>query len=137
MAGEVVQAKTLQERVGDRIREQIGDLLTDDDLKKLVDRALEDAFFKERRENRQYGQDILHPPQIVQRVNDLLKERVDTAVSAWLSKPENSERFQRQIDDAIAKGFIGILTGWINDKAQVGLQQFANEFASRLGIRNY
>ena len=48
MATEVAQAKTLQERVGDRIRDQIGDLMTDADLKQLVDKALHEAFFTQR-----------------------------------------------------------------------------------------
>lgn len=129
----VEPAKTLQEKVGERIREQIGDLMTDEDLKLLVDRALTDAFFKQRREVRQYGQDILHPPAVVELVRDLLKQRVDAAAARWLA--EHKDELGKHIDDAIAKGFLGMFTQWLDQQIQNPLMNFANQLRDRIGLR--
>jgi hypothetical protein len=133
MSNEVTQAKTLQERVGDRIREQIGDLMTDDDLRLLVDRALTDAFFKERRETRHYGQDIIHPPPVVELVRDLLKQRVDAAAAVWLA--EHKDELGKHIDNAIGKGFLTFFTQWLDVKMQNDLNIFGNAIRDRLGLR--
>ena len=133
MNTDIQPAKSLQERVGERIRDQIGDLLTDDDLKKLVETALHDAFFKERRESRQYGQDILHPPQIVEQVRKLLVDRVDAAVTVWLD--EHRDEFTKHLDDAIGKGLSGLLQQWLDSKVQTELFQFGDRLKASLGIR--
>ena len=129
----VTPAKTLQERVGDRIRDQIGDLMTDEDLKLLVDRALTDAFFKERREVRSYGQDILHPPPVVELVRGLLKQRVDAAAAAWLAA--HKDELGKHIDDAIGKGFVTMFTAWIDQQVQAPLITFGDQLRDRLGLR--
>jgi hypothetical protein len=42
---DVVHKPTLQEKVSARIREQIGELIEPEDLQRLVDQAMTDAFF--------------------------------------------------------------------------------------------
>lgn len=133
MNTDIQPAKSLQERVGERIRDQIGDLLTDDDLKKLVETALHEAFFQSRRESRQYGQDILHPPQIVEQVRKLLVDRVDAAVTVWLD--EHRDEFTKHLDDAIGKGLSGLLQQWLDSKVQTELFQFGDRLKASLGIR--
>lgn len=135
MSGPVATTQTLQERVGQRIREQIGNLLTEDDLKKLVETALHEAFFKERREIRQYGQDILHPPAVVEIVKGLLKERVDAAVSAWLDA--HKDEFAQHIQDQIGKGFTRMLQDWLDLKLQNSMMQLGENMKSALGVRGY
>lgn len=132
----VTQPQSLQERVGQRIREQIGDLLTDDDLKKLVETALHEAFFKERIERRQYSNDIVHPPAVVSIVKGLLQERVDAAVSAWLD--EHKDEFAQHIQDQIGQGFTRMLQSWLDAKLQNSLITFGENMKQALGVhRNY
>ncbi len=132
MNTEVTPTKTLQERVGDRIRDQIGDLMTDEDLKLLVDRALTDAFFKDRRESRQYGPDIIHPPAIVELVKGLLQARVDAACVSWLS--EHKDELGEHIDDAVGRGFMKMFQVWLDAKVQGDLFIFTNSLKQRLGL---
>lgn len=124
--------QTLQERVGARIREQIGDLLTDEDLKRLVETALHDAFFKrEVLQTDSWSRPTKYKEaRIVEIVQDLLKDRVDTAVKSWLDA--NQEEFEKHIDDAIGKGLIGFLTTWIDDKFRNDLYNFGNALKSTL-----
>ena len=45
---DLTTTKSFEERMKDRIREDIGKLMTDDELSKLVRRATNDIFFKGR-----------------------------------------------------------------------------------------
>lgn len=42
----VVENKTFEEKMKARIKESIGDLIGDEDLKRLLDSAMQDVFFK-------------------------------------------------------------------------------------------
>ena len=46
LENQLAPAKTFQERIADRIRESIGDLITDEDLAEMVTRGIDDVFFK-------------------------------------------------------------------------------------------
>lgn len=124
--------KTLQERVGERIREQIGDLLTADDLAKLVDTAMTEAFFTPRRERRPYGEDILHPPLIVGLVQKLMQEQVQAAATAWLEA--HSDEVKALIDDAIGRGFTGIVQRWMDQQMQSHLFAFGQQLQNTLNL---
>lgn len=133
MSNEVQQAKTLQERVGDRIRDQIGDLMTDADLKTLVDQALHDAFFKETIIRGEWGRgDTVKPAPAVALVRDLLKERVDAACATWLA--EHKDALGAHIDEAIGNGMLKFFTTWLDSKVQQDLFTFGNNLRNSLGL---
>jgi len=46
MTTDVVAAKTFEEKMTDRIKEQIGDLIDHDALKRLVEQGIQKAFFE-------------------------------------------------------------------------------------------
>ena len=41
----LVEKKTFQEKMADRMREGIGDLMSDEEIKKLVERGIEEVYF--------------------------------------------------------------------------------------------
>ena len=129
----VVPQKSLQERVGDRIKEQIGDLLTDEDMKKLVETALHDAFFKERviRDPSGYSsRDRIEPPAIVAQVKDLLKDRVDVAIKAWLD--EHKDEFGKHIDEAVGQGFATLMLSWLDGRTSVAMMKFGEQLRQQM-----
>lgn len=132
----VVQAKTLQERVGDRIREQIGELLTTEDLKALVDRAMEEAFFRKVEvPKRHWNDDQRYEDAFaVKHVKELLKPRVDEACKAWLA--EHQDRLGAHIDESVGKGFSAMFQAWLDRKVQADLIDFAQAMKQSLGINN-
>jgi hypothetical protein len=134
MSNEVQQAKTLQERVGDRIRDQIGDLMTDEDLKTLVDKALHEAFFTRTEVPNQHwnAPKEFNDSFAVKHVKGLLKERVDAACATWLA--EHKEELGAHIDEAVGKGLLGFFTTWLDQKVQQDLFNFGNQLKQRLGI---
>jgi hypothetical protein len=130
----VVQAKSLQERVGERIRDQIGDLLTDDDLKKLVEGALREAFFTPYTRKNEWGNVVeSKTPLIVEIVRDLLKPQVEAAARAWMIA--NAADITKHIDDALGKGALAFLTGWLDNRLMNETEEFANRIQRALGVR--
>lgn len=132
----VQPAKTLQERVGERIRDQIGDLLTDEDLKKLVDTALHEAFFTRTPiPKRHYNEDQTYADSFaVNHVKGLLKERVDVACRVWLG--EHSDEIGKHIDNAVGKGFLVLFQQWLDQKVQQDLYTFGQSIKQTIGIGN-
>jgi len=127
--------RTLQERVGDRIRDQIGDLMTDADLKLLVDKALQEAFFTPVELPQQHWNSPKEyaPAFAVKHVRELLTERVDAACAAWLA--EHKDELGKHIDDAVGKGFLGFFQTWLDTKVQNEMFKFGEMIKSQIGIR--
>ena len=103
----IEMTKSFQERVYERIRDSIGELMTDADLKVLVDAACQKAFFEERLVASSYGSPTRKPSLIVEEVEKLLRPQVGDAVKQWcLNHPEDIKKI---IDEAIAKGMFGMV----------------------------
>lgn len=135
MTTELDKPRTLQERVGDRIRDQIGDLMTDEDLKVLVDKAMHEAFFTRTQiEKRYYNDEQKYDDSFaVKHVKELLKGRVDAACATWLG--EHKDELGKHIDEAVGKGFLALFQSWLDGKVQVDLMNFGNALRNSLGIR--
>ena len=81
MPNEVSKPKTLQERVTSRLQESIGDIITDEDLKPIVERGIHDVFFEEKEVRDSWGKITETRPALIHKVvKDLLAERVRQAI---------------------------------------------------------
>jgi len=114
----LIVAGTFQERIFDKIKESIGDLMSEEDLKRLVEAALQDAFFKERvTKNYQFGSTSeVKPPVLVELVEKLLRERVRVAVDAWLAT--NQDKLAPLIQKMVDDGLCTMLRRILEDKTQ-------------------
>ena len=88
--------QSLEERITARLHEQIGDLITEDDLKAMVARGVEAALFSPRNvvatSGYRAGYQEQRPSVVEEQVTRLLTEKMDTAVNAWLTaNPEKVE----------------------------------------------
>jgi hypothetical protein len=113
---EVQKAQTLEERITGRIREQIGELMTDDDLRGIIKRGVEKALFEER-----YDPDrsnAYHSKTKASLVDELaekhLAAKMKEAVDTWLK--ENPERIQQAVDDAVRRGVSDALTRTMDER---------------------
>lgn len=94
---------TFQDRIKEKIKNDIGTLLTDDDLSKLIASSLHEMFFEKVRVQREYSSYIDESdPIIYNTLRPLLTERVDAAVKAWLSANEST--VTAIIDAVICRG---------------------------------
>lgn len=113
---------TLEDRITTRLHEQIGDLITDDDLKAMVARGIERALFEPRFSEQQssYGNTVNKKASIVDElVAKLLGEKMKAAVDDYLWT--HPELLQTAIDKAIASGASHAIMSTLDDK-------FANIF---------
>lgn len=130
MKNEIETTKTFQERMFERIREQMGELMTEDDLKTLVDSAMQKAFFDPAYETDRYGNSIRMKDSVF--VNLLRKEmelKVTEAIKTWLA--EHPEEVAKAIDDTIAKGMLGL----IHQHIETVTMQPMMELADRLRMK--
>ncbi len=128
MAESIERAKTLEERITSRIHEQIGDLMTDEDLRGIVARGVEKALFTERQlevEGFYGGRAKVKPPLVVEIVEKVLGEKMREAVDAHFRA--HPEQLQEAVDRAIARGIGGALLETLD-------QRFGEAFAN--GVRN-
>jgi hypothetical protein len=130
MTNEVATVQSFQERVGSMIRSQIGELMTNEEIKALVDKAMHEAFFEKRVVKvGQWGDTKTEPPYAIELVTDLLREEVKTAAVAWLK--ENPEAVQEAIKDAIGKGMMDMLTTALNGYFWNAFEGFRNELRNK------
>lgn len=128
MSNELQMTQDFQTRIFNRIRESIGDLMTDEDLKRLVDAAMQRAFFADRIEQESYRQ-VVRPPHFIKLIDDLMRERVQAEVKQWLE--DHPEEVSKAIQETIEKGICGIMASYIDSRASWPLQNLANELRQK------
>ena len=81
METDIEKSKTFNERMSDRVRESIGELMTDEELKLIVERTVENTFFKETIiPGSGYSSSTTKPPFLEEVIKGLLEEKVKLAV---------------------------------------------------------
>lgn len=133
MSADIQPAKSLQERVSDRIREQIGELLTDDDLKKLTEAAVKQAFFAPRVLMRDYGREELQPPLIISTVENLLQPAVNAEVAAYLKT--HGDEIKKHIDDAVGRGIVTLIQQWLDQRLYGAMVTLGDNIKQQIGLR--
>ncbi len=103
----IVESKTFEQRMKERIRDSIGDLISDEDLTKMVDRSLEEVFFKPR-PNPKYtsyynsGEPATIPPLLYELVKEVMEANVQAAVREWIGS--NQEAVNAIIQKVVQEG---------------------------------
>ena len=113
----IAQAKTFEERMRDRIRESIGELMSDEDLQKIVERGIDEVFFKTRyvEEGRYNKREI--PPLIHSVVKEVLNDRMKDAVETWLQTHESDVRVAvaHVVEEGAGRAMVKALNGYMAD----------------------
>lgn len=128
MTNEITTNKTFQERMFEKIRDQMGELLTEDELKQLVDQAVNKAFFEERRTRSGYHDEI-KPALFVEMMQTELKARVGKTLEQWIA--DNSEIITQTIEKVIQEGITKAVMQTLEWRMNWPLQQFADQLKSK------
>ena len=129
MGTDIAATQAFQEKMFTRIREQMGDLLTDEDLKRLVESAMQKAFFEEVKHYDQWNRATVEPPVFVKAVKELTETRVRVAVSNWLEA--HPEEVTKVIDECIARGIIGIVAHHFDSLLQEPMRVLAENLRQK------
>jgi hypothetical protein len=129
MSNEVATQKNFQDRMVNKIRESIGDLMTDDELKKIIERGVDEVFFKEHIVQEGF-QSIHKPPWLCIIVKELLSEKVEKYVAAFLAN--RTVDVEKVIYKTVQEGVGMALIKTFTDKFQCSLDMFKSDIESRL-----
>ncbi len=129
----------------ERIKSQMGELMTDDELKALLEKSVHEAFFKPRKRTEGHGyqaREVDGDSRFVELMREQLDTQVEeyakTKVSQWFLN--NPEIFKKAVDEAIAKGFLQVVLNYVNSTIGGplhGLSMAVQHMQQNQGHRNY
>lgn len=128
MSTEIAETKSFQERMFERVRDQMGDLLTETELKQIVDQAVNKAFFEPRTVTTSY-RDEIKPAIFVEMMEAELKSRVGKALEQWIQ--DNPEAVAQAIEKVIQEGITKAVMQTLEWRMNWPLQQFAEQLRSK------
>jgi hypothetical protein len=125
----LTENKAFAERIFDRIKDGLGDLMTDDELKILLDRAVHEAFFKERTvPNGHYGTKQ-EPAYFVQMTRDLLQKEVQAQVAEYIEV--NRDAIKEKVAEVLQQGMGEAVLKAISFQLQAPLMSLHSSLASK------
>lgn len=126
---EIVEQKSFQERMKDRIKDSIGELMTDDELSKIVSRSMEEIFFKPMTVKDGYHT-RQEPPFVHQLLKELLVVEVRKAVSEYIA--DHKEDVLKNIQETISLGMGQALVNAIKLQFSNDLLNFQNNLMTTI-----
>lgn len=106
MSTDIERQKTFEERMMDRIKESVADLITDDELKKIIEKGVEKAFFEPRTGTDRWGNRSANEPSLVeQMVKKELEGRMEKAVQNWIA--EHPDKLEYVMKSVMEQGVAG------------------------------
>ena len=118
-----------EEKLMSRVRDIAGDLLTEDDLRDLVSNGIQKLFFDPRVEHEGWRK-IEHPPLIVHIVEELLREEVEKAVTAYIE--EHSDEILDKVREVVQEGVGTAFVKALQSKFSYDLMTFQQNIEARL-----
>lgn len=96
--------ESLQDKLEEKIRNEIGDLITNKDLKEMIGKGINKALFEERYEKSgsSFRPHQKKPSLVDEVVDKHLKEQMKSAIHEWLR--DNPRVVEKHINEAIQKG---------------------------------
>jgi predicted house-cleaning noncanonical NTP pyrophosphatase (MazG superfamily) len=129
---DLIEEQNFNERMKNRIRESIGELLTDDELSEIVKRSMEEIFFKPSHIKEGYHTKTL-PPFVQTLLKELLKDKVYREVSLYLT--DNKDMIAKIIQEVISKGMGKALVEALTLQFQSELMNFQNNLMQNIQDR--
>lgn len=129
---DIVAQKDFQERMTDRIRESIGELLTDEELKKLVDKGVEKVFFeKGKAPHRSWANSHYETPSWMENtLSELLEKTMKEAVKEKVAGMD--EEIKAMVEKTISEGLGVAMVNAVTSIFTQDLEIFKSNIESRL-----
>ena len=125
MSNEVTKPKSFEERMTERVKESIGDMIDDESLQKIVEKSINDAFFGFKPKYDQYQRMVgQEDPFITTVVRDLLKDRVTDATKKYFE--DNAEAINAKVDQIVKDGLAKVVYDQFNAQFHGSLMAFGN-----------
>lgn len=130
---ELIKSESFEQRLFEKIRTDIGALMTDVELKKLVETSIERVFFSPREvveETSYYGrkEKVSKAPEIYSVVSAAVNAQVTPLVKTYIE--EHSDQIGKIIEECLAKGYIGLITNYLTNRMEGPLQLLGTQLNS-------
>lgn len=101
MEKELVVLDSFEEKMRERLRESIGELLSNEDLRKLIITGVNDVFFTEHEIGNGYNKKV-SPALVQSMVKEYIKPMVEEEVQNWIK--EHSEEIKEEVNRMVNEG---------------------------------
>lgn len=121
----------LEDKIIQKVKESIGEFITDDELKELVKEGIQKAFFEQRKvQERTWNSDEkIIPSLFVEIIQNLLKEDVTEKIKEWLK--EHPEEVNKTIQETLEKGIYEMMINHFRSQTSWPIQQLADNLKSK------
>jgi len=131
MKNEITTKQTFEEKLSERIKKDIGDLIPDEDLQEVVKKAMDKAFFHEKINYDNYNREKSREmPWIVNHVKSLTEERIDAAIKKWIA--ENDKAVNEMVKGIIEEGITKVCLQSLTTLFQPDMQQLGYSVETKL-----
>lgn len=130
MTNEVIVQKSFEERMIDMMKENVGNLFTPDDLKKIVEKGIEKLYFTPQLKRSNYGTNEYDPSLSEKLVDENIQEQVRYAIVRWMN--ENPEKILALIESAIKDGMSKRIANAIDHLFQSTFYQFGESIKQQI-----
>lgn len=134
MTTDIMQQKSFEEKMKERIKDSIGELITDEELSKLVERAVDEVFFKEQVIHKSYGRDEYKPSLICDIIEKLLKKSVERNISMYIDT--HPDEINEIINNIVTSGLGNAVLQAVSNKFSMDINMFQTNIENRLNGLN-
>jgi len=127
---DIAKNESFETKMKNRIKDSIGDLISDEDLSRLINSAMNDVFFKDRvaQSKTTYGSTTTKEPLIHEIIKECLTVQIKDVAQEWIKA--HPKEVNEILDQILRDGVGNIMISTINDMFEGQLT------ALRLNIQN-
>jgi DNA-binding protein Fis len=122
---------TFAEKMMNKVKESIGDLITDEELKLLIEKGIQTAFFEPHYELDRYNSlNIKREPLMSSIVKECLNKQVELAVKDYFAS--NPEEVKSLVDQVLREGLTKCVLQVMDNKLQNSMFQMRDSISNML-----
>lgn len=126
----IIENKNFEEKMKDRIKESIGDLITDEELKKLLDAAMYDVFFKPSKVKVNSWETTDGPSYLQAIVKELLDKTVRSVIKDYIVN--HTEEVEKTIKTVVENGIGAAMMSAFSSMFSTQFYQFQSNVQAAL-----
>lgn len=134
MGKELTNTKTFEQRMMDRIKKDIGKLITDKELKSIVKKGVQKAFFEGREKTEGYNT-YTDEAWVVKGLREILNKKVNEFVEQELS--EKKEELLKITKEVIEKGLGMAIVNAISNMFSQNIENFKYDISNTIANMNH
>jgi hypothetical protein len=126
---EVTTSKSFEERMFEQIKSQMGDLLTANELKDILEKSIQKAFFEPRKTKTNYNTTEIEPL-FVELIREELKPLIQAGANQWLK--DNQDKVDEILKTQIGENAAQFMANAFSAMMYQPMQNMVWELQSKL-----